>query len=352
MDNEPKIDVTDQIDLQKIFGKLWKGKLAILISSIAMTSLGIFISFSIPKTFVSKVILAPEFSNGLPSNSNLSDIASMVGIDLNNTGGTVDAIYPEIYPNVVKSIPFITELFQIPISTMDNRVKEKAYAKYLLEDQKYPWWDKLSGYISGKFTDKKNKKDSLQTIINTFKLTKEQDDLYKMIIGKINCSVDKKNSLITINVEDQDPLVAALLADTIQSRLQEYITNYRTKKAKKDLLYVQNLISEAKKKYLKSQKKYADFSDANEDAVLQTIKSQRDEMENDMQLNYNMYTQLAQQLQAAKAKVQENTPAFTQIQPATVPLKKDGPKRMIITLAFAFLGFSFGCTYTLFRNRN
>ena len=64
-----------------------------------------------------------------------------------------------------------------------------------------------------------------------------------------------------------------------------------------------------------------------------------------MQLKYNIYTQLVQQKQLASAKLIEQTPVFTVVQSATVPLKKSKPKRMIITLAFVFLAF---CGTTLF----
>ena len=45
------------------------------------------------------------------------------------------------------------------------------------------------------------------------------------------------------------------------------------------------------------------------------------------------------QYQAAKAKVQERTPAFTVIQGAAVPLKASGPKRMIFVISMLFLAF-------------
>ena len=52
-------------------------------------------------------------------------------------------------------------------------------------------------------------------------------------------------------------------------------------------------------------------------------------MENDMQLKFNAYTTINAQLEAAKAKVQEKTPAFTVLKGASVPVKPAGPKRMI-----------------------
>ena len=58
-----------------------------------------------------------------------------------------------------------------------------------------------------------------------------------------------------------------------------------------------------------------------------------------MQLQYNAYQQVAAQLLAAEAKVQQETPAFTTLQRATVPVKKTGPKRAQMCLIFTFLAF-------------
>lgn len=346
-----KIDINsnDQIDIIQIIKVLWRERLLFYITMTISVLLGIIIAFSIPKSFTSEAKLAPEFNNGTPSNSNISDIASMVGIDVNSSGGSADAIYPDIYPDIIKSTPFVTDLFNVKISSNDNSFKNITYYEYLEKHQNAPWWDKLIGGIQKTFSKKKAcSNGSLR--VNNFKLTQDQNDILNIISNSINCSVDKKNSIITIDVTAQDPLVAAILADTIQSRLQEYITDYRTRKAKNDLAYTMKLIREAKGRYTKSQKKYASYSDANEDVILESVKSKQDEMENDMQLNYNTYNQLAQQLQAAQAKVQETTPAFTQIQPATVPLKKAGPKRMTIILICMFLGFTCTSIFILIRD--
>jgi LPS O-antigen subunit length determinant protein (WzzB/FepE family) len=56
-----------------------------------------------------------------------------------------------------------------------------------------------------------------------------------------------------------------------------------------------------------------------------------------MQLKYNTYTVLNTQLQAAMAKVQEYTPAFTELQGASVPVKPEGPRRMIFIIGMTFL---------------
>lgn len=167
-------------------------------------------------------------------------------------------------------------------------------------------------------------------------LSKEQSDVVSMIQDKITCSVDKKTDVITITVKDQDRLISATMADSVRVRLQDFITDYRTRKARVDLEYYTKLTDEAKRDYEKARRQYASYADANTDLMLTSFKAKEQDLENDMQLKYNTYTTLTTQLQMAKAKVQERTPAFTVIQGASVPQKPAGPKRMLFVLAMMF----------------
>ena len=72
-----------------------------------------------------------------------------------------------------------------------------------------------------------------------------------------------------------------------------------------------------------------------------------DDLENDMQLKFNTYTTMTTQLEAAKAKIQERTPAFTVIKGAAVPVKPTGPKRMMFVLGMTFLAFVVISVYSI-----
>ena len=180
----------------------------------------------------------------------------------------------------------------------------------------------------------------VQKPVDPFRLTKRQTAVSKMINSRVVCSVDKKTLVITIQVTDQDPLVCATMADSVQERLQTFITDYRTSKARKDLEYNQKLYVEAKHEYDKARQLYATFTDANQDLILQSVRTRQVDLENEMQLKFNTYNAIAAQLQAAKAKVQEETPAFTTLQSATVPIQPSGPKRKQIVMIALFLAFS------------
>lgn len=72
--------------------------------------------------------------------------------------------------------------------------------------------------------------------------------------------------------------------------------------------------------------------------MLMSYQSKLEDLENDMQLKFNNYSQTAQQVQKAQAKIQENTPAFTVIQNATVPLKSSSMPRTLMVIIFVFVG--------------
>ena len=184
-----------------------------------------------------------------------------------------------------------------------------------------------------------------------FCLTKEEYGLAMSIGSKINCSVDKKTNVITIVVEDQAPLIAATVADSVQLHLQHALTDYRTKKARVDLEYMDELFAEANDQYTKARKRYASFCDANRNIVLTSVQSKIDDLESDMQLKYSIYSQVVEQRQLAVAKVQERTPAFTIIQGASVPIKHSSRPKVVSLAIWMFFGFMLRCGMLAWRNR-
>lgn len=173
-------------------------------------------------------------------------------------------------------------------------------------------------------------------------LSKEDGELLKLLKSYIDCSTDKKTDVISIQVVDQDPLVATILVDSISERLQTFITNYRTKKARVELKNIQNLHNKAYAEYQKAQKEYAQFADTHTDLVLNEYKVKEEYLENDMQLKFNVYSQLSAQLHATEAKVMQRTPVYTTIQAAMVPYKHIAPKKLTILLLYLILS-TFGC---------
>ena len=296
------------------------------------------LTLSMPNYYSCTVMLAPEMS-GTKGGGSLSSLASSFGINLGGASAGADALMPTLYPDLMNSVTFRTSLFSVKVFREADTTQTMTYYDYLKEGQKAPWWSEgmkaVSEAIVMLFPPKKMDEEK----VNAFKLTREQAAIVKAIGQKVVCDVDKKTMVITINVTDQDPLIAATMADSVQTRLQRFITDYRTRKARIDLEYNQKICAEAKERYDNARKNYADYADANQKIFLERARSRQSELETELQLQQRAYSQIAAQLQLAEAKVQEETPAFTTLQPATVPIQKDGPKRSRICLIFLFLAF-------------
>lgn len=332
-----------EIDFGVIFHKIIKHRKRFAVALLAALILSSAFILCVPRYYVCEVRLAPESTN--MSMSGLGSLASSLGLNISNMA-TQDAIVPELYPDLMESVDFQTGMFTTKVRTKDGKVNA-TYYKYLHDYQKYPWWSTAAQALI-RFVKPKNSSQSDGSDVNPFMMTKDQSGVAKMVKRKIRCAVDKKTNVITINVEDQDPLVCATIADSARVCLQQAITRYRTNKARIDLDYSRELNAEAKRQYDKARKAYAAYADANQDLALESFKAQEADLENEMQLKYTNYQQTSQQLQLAKAKLQERTPAFTILQSATVPLKPAGPKRMLFVLACMAATF-FGTLLYVYR---
>lgn len=329
--------ISKEIDLVALARKVWLRKKLLLIFTIIFAFLGVVVALNTEKRYTANVVLAPEVS-GMGMSQSLGDLASMVGVDLGKNGNSMDAIYPDIYPDIFASNDFITALFPIKVTLQGDSVT-KTYYDHLKYDHKIPFWNYPVFWIQSLFTPKNSTETAIgHRGINLFRLTKEQTAICNAIRTNISCLIDKKTSVISINVTDVDPQVAAVMADTIKSRLQQYITAYRTQKARNDLAYAKEIFEQAKDNYVRQRDHYSSYADANTDIVLPSYETKREELENNMQLKYNMYTQAFQQLQTAKQKVQEKTPAFTTIQSATVPLQASNTPRSTMVFIAILLG--------------
>ena len=338
---KPQVRKPQPID----FGAIWQAikinkKLYYIVLPIAFV-VGAVVAKSIPTYYKCQVILAPESSGGSGNMGQLASLASSFGVSLGgggNVGG--DAITPSLYPDLMKSTDFKTSLFPIKVHGKKDKTSI-TYYNYLKNEWREPWWEDFFGLMA---PEKKP-----DTLVNNFELTGEQARISGMIMKNVVCKIDKKTNLISIDVKAQDPYIASLLADSVQARLQDFLTDYRTKKSRHDLEYAEMLQRTAKKDYEHARQKYVEFVDANQDVVLESIRQMQTDLENDLQLQYNNYNTLSAQVLAYKAKVQEATPAFTTLQRATVPLGPAGPKRGQIVFVCLFLTALFTTVWVLYK---
>ena len=340
------LEEESSIDFGKIFQDLLKHKwLYAKVLPVAFILAAVY-AISLPNFYQCTVKLSPELGGSRSSGGGLASLASSFGVSLGSGSSGGDAIMPTLYPDLMNSVDFKTSLFPVKVTREEDN-KTFTYYDYLMNEQKAPWWSNAKKALFSIFAAPEPVEGADK--VDPFRLTKEQTAIAQAINQNVVCDVDKKTMVITINVTDQDPVIAAMMADTVKTRLQNFITEYRTSKVRVDLEYNKKLFAETKARYDKARRLYAEFSDANQDVILESVRQKQTELENDMQLQYNAYQQVAAQLLAAEAKVQEETPAFTTLQSATVPVLKAGPKRAQMCLIFVFLAFLGTTAWILYK---
>jgi uncharacterized protein involved in exopolysaccharide biosynthesis len=225
----------------------------------------------------------------------------------------------------------------------------------MFEYQKSAWWNyiikapfQLLGWARGLVTDESETNTGESD--NIIRLTEEQRRVIESLQSRISVSVDKKTFVITASVEMQDPVISAQIAKIIVECLQNYITNYRTQKAKQDYDFTEKAYTDAKETYYKSQESYAKFEDSNKNIISATYRTEQIRLQNEMSLAFGVYNTLAQQLEQNKLRIQEQTPVYTVIEPATVPLKASSPRKLLILVGFIFLAFCGAAGYLLLKD--
>ena len=339
------------------FGAMWQSvkrhkKLYWKVCGVAFVLACVY-AFSLPRSYTCKVMLAPELSTST-SRSSLSALASSFGLSLGTGRSGSEALFPTLYPDLMNSVDFKTSLFPVKVRR-DKDTQEMTYYDYLLNEQKRPWWSSAIGSVMkgiGSLLAGSDTVAKVQKPVDPFRLTKRQTAVSKMINNRVVCDVDKKTLVITIQVTDQDPLVCATMADSVQERLQTFITEYRTSKARNDLEYAQLIYAQTRDEYEVSNRRYVAAVDANWDVINETAKAQLEALNNEQRMKYQTFSAAAQKLEAAKAKLQEATPVITVLQGASVPQKPAGPKRLFIT-AFLMAFATFLCSvYILSTDRS
>lgn len=333
-----------EIDIVGLLKSLWAERGLVIKVGFFSAILGVFMALNSPKIYTTSVALAPESADPSASLNKLGSITSMLGIKMGSAMSS-DAIFPEIYPQVLASTDFLLSLFDVPVRLLEGE-DTKTYYRHLMEDGFIPVWRWPQIWISSLF-----KEESEPKPLDPFHLTKAQTNICGVMRKSISCVVDKKTGVITISVSDEDKRVSALMADSVTSKLQQYITLYRTKKTRNDLEYLHVLYEQARENYLQAQNEYAKATDSNMALVKSVNKVALTNLENEMQLKYEIYSSTAQQLQLTKERLQEKTPAFTTIQSATIPDRASSFPRSMTVIFYAVAG-GFFCAIWIWFGRD
>ncbi len=344
--NQTTVD-EDEIDLIDIAKTLWNGRKLIIKTVLIFMLLGLIIAIFSTKEYTASSTMVPQLSNNKSKLGGLSSLAAMAGFNIDLNMETSE-LSPYIYPQIVQSVPFQLELMETPFKFEGIQQPVSIYEYYM--DYARP--DVISlvmkytvglPFILLKALKPKTPEvlpavasDSL--LFSPITLTEDQELIRKMLAERVTLETNDKEGYVVLNVRAQDAKLAAQIAHKAQTLLQKYITEFKIKKATAQFKFINERYDEKKKEFEKVQTKLAAFRDRNKNVTSAMARTEEEQLQNEYQLAFEVYKQLAQQLEQAQIKVKEDTPVFSIIKPVTVPIEKSKPNRPLILIIWTFLG--------------
>ena len=315
---------SDEIDLIKLLKIAWDGRKQIIIISLIFVLIGVAAALLSPVVYSSSTTFINSQTES-SSSSGISGVASLVGINLGGMSSGSE-IPPTMYPQLGESIEFKRDL-------LNSHIDEKEQIK--LEDF-------LANYndIEKSVTENNNK----------LFISEYEDKLFNVLNDVISISVNLKDRFVTISANMSESEYVANTCINAREILQETVINSRIKSAKQRLEYSEKQLISKRIEFEEVQNKLAYFNDSNLNLVTSTVINERKKLEAEFQIINAVMIELSKQVEQRKLQVSEDTPVFSIIKEASMPVKRSSPKRTQMVLIFGFIGFVVSISYTLFKS--
>jgi LPS O-antigen subunit length determinant protein (WzzB/FepE family) len=344
------------IDLKTIWSVLYKARKGILGFSFCSSIIVAIIIFNKPNEYTSSSSVMPELeSTSAGGLSKFAGLASLAGLDLSSMASS-DAVRPDLYPSIINNTTFFLNLLDSRVRTMES--PNELFIEFYINayDIKRDSLEVKKGILSNlNISPKSDYSNALSMSDSSHSLTyisKFKAEIIRELKNKIVADIDSKSGIINVTVELPDPVAAADVARISMEYLTEFVTNYRIEKSKQDLKFLEGRLEEAKSTFYLTQSKKAVYNDQFQSGTirLQVADVRRERIESDYRVSSSFYSQLLEQYETAKIKVQENTPVFKMLEMPVVPYKKSGPKRSLLLIGAFVLSFILASMLSLAKN--
>jgi len=329
-----------EIDLVELARHIWENRSTIYKFVVVGIVLGLAVALLSPKEYQSGATLMPEVQS---SQGGASRLLQQYGGLLGLGGGSADlgsetSIPPMLYPQIVQSLPFQLQLLNTDVdfaefgtTTTVYNFFEEVYAPSVLSYVK-GYTVGLPGKLVGLFKEEEAPKPLPRGFETdeVISVTKNQMEIIENMRERVSVSLNEESGVINLTVTMPDPQAAAQIAQTSIGLIREYVTNYRTRKAEQDLEFAREQLSTAKTDFEAAQNRLAEFRDGNVNLATARAETELQRLQSEYDLSFNVYNTLAQQVEQAKLKVQEQTPVVSVLQPVQVPVDDESSGLMVL----------------------
>lgn len=342
----------DEIDLVELTKVIWSRKWFISKIAFVFLALGGLLAFTTPNYYKSSCTLIPEsISNEGQISGSLGGLASMAGIDLGGMNDGGSTINPGLYRSIAKSTPFLLELLNTKFYVKSVNQEVTLY-DYFKNHRKSSLTSKivnapllLVDWARSRLSTSSDGPEHIEQIGIT--MTQEEMKMILSLKELVGVTMDWELNVVYIEVQMPEPNLTAQVAKFTLEYITKYVKEYSTSKSVEQLKYIEVQYLEKKQEFEQAQIELARFQDKNQYTNTSIAKSEEQRLQSEYNIKYNVFNQLAQQREQYRLKVNEAMPVFTVLEPVIVPVKKDGPKRLLMLLVFTFFGLFFGAVFSL-----
>lgn len=258
--------------------------------------IGLLIALLSPVEYEINATLLPEAQSMQSGVSGLLEqYGGLLGMSSNLSMGQERTIPPQLYPNIVQSLPFQLELLntRTTFSEFDTTTTVYVFFDEIYTPSVFSY---VIGYtigLPGKIRGLFQEEAPVQPLPKGFatdsivSVTKNQMEVIEDMRERMTVGLDEESGTLTLTAEMPDPQAAAEIGQTGITLIKEYIKNYRTRKAMQNLEFAEEQMAKAKERFEQAQNRLVKFRDSN--VILTTAKAQAEEqrLQSEFDLAFN-----------------------------------------------------------------
>ena len=345
-----KQDNNDEIDITAVLRKLWLKRSFILKITGIFLLIGLFIALFSPILYTSTCTVIPQSGNR-SGGGGLGSVAAIMGVNLGTAMMTEGTLSPNVYPEIVKSVPFTREIMKTEVIveksngrsiTLYDYYSDKQYKDFNLLSAIKRYTIGLPGVIIGSMQGNKKTRITETTIVidttNVYTLSPEEKKVYNAIQGAIQIKLNSRDGTVSIGYTFPEARAAAQVTDKLFRTLESYVSQFKSEKLNDNLLFVEQSYETAQTDFLDAQNRLTAFQDANRSLTTASARSLETRLRNEYEIAFSIFRALATQREQAKIAVKENQTILTLVNPPVVPLEKSAPRRSMTMMVFFVVG--------------
>lgn len=348
-----------ELNYLELIQKIFSYKRRLLAFTLAGLLLGILIAFTSPKEFTSSSLVILEESESSGQFGQMGALAGLAGISIPQMQGDQTRLSAELFPDVIHSRDFMLDIMKEEFF-FQSKGKKMTLEEYYAEERPGNIVKKTIDFIFSipariinVFSSSEpapallESSDSESVELGYVAVTSQENYVLRQLKERI--TIEDQMKLIELNVSMPEPKISAEVNALVLERLIGYVTNYKTVKQKINLEFVEERVDEAQVKFQESQLKLASFRDSNQGIISRRAMTKEEQLQFEFNISFNIYNTLKQELEQATIQLKRETPVFTVMEKASIPLGPSKPNKPLIIVFSMFLGFFVGVLYAVYR---